>query len=639
MTPSMSAIHPFKFILPLLLLGLASASPQDPADHDEPAPPIAINGAPVSWDEFASWLILIQGPSNVDEFVIERLLEAEAQRQGILGISEQLDEQINTNISRRIEGAFEGEREKWVDELLRLGLTPEIYHAEQLRSLRKALWTNALVPRHRLVTEADARELWEARHGPDGRTMNMSLLNLKIEAPPQPPGTSREENIRMNEAAKEAAFEEARLHLSQLRAGADFGELIREHSDDETTRDRGGSLKEPFSFTRWPGVSRLELAALKVGEYLEPFYNSGGICLLRLDSEEVTPFSEVSASLTEELQLARPDQKESQEYWHSLITDARIEVLPELNRIVSIESPRRDRPVMIIDGEPITRLEYTSWLVARRGRPLMRTFAQHMDVKRRASEAGISVTSIEVEQRVREDLDRQIAMFFDGDREAYLADLAANEVTLDEAMQLSRIRTENIMLAERLIVQERVVTLQDLEREWEDRYGEGGSSFDLRLILRQIPDPEEGALQTDEELREYLAAQSLQIQEFLSGLRERAENGEDFGALARLYSEDAESRDRGGRPAERILLYTLPESVQEELRGLSVGELSGVIEFGGGTFLLFELAGKIHVPLKDVIDELRVELQQRRPSQVQVISQVNSWTQDMLLSPLPGMYP
>ncbi|HIG31382.1 MAG TPA: hypothetical protein EYQ50_27675 [Verrucomicrobiales bacterium] len=43
-------------------------------------------------------------------------------------------------------------------------------------------------------------------------------------------------------AAREAAFEEILEIKRQLDAGADFGDLAREHSDDVSNRDNGGDL-------------------------------------------------------------------------------------------------------------------------------------------------------------------------------------------------------------------------------------------------------------------------------------------------------------------------------------------------------------------------------------------------------------
>lgn len=623
--------------LGLLFPSVTTAAPTQ-VTSESPAPPLSIDGAPIPWDEFAGWLVLLQGRTNAEDFVVEYLLEREAEASGVLVRDADLLATIDENIQRRVDGAFEGDRSLWLAEMERLGQTPETYRAEQLSIARRTLRTDLLVQERRVLTDEEVKALWEDRYGPSGRRMRMSLLFLKITPPPQEPGTTRDENIRRNEEAKEQTFEQARVLLANFRESGNFEELVRLYSQDEASRERGGRLEEPFSFTRWPNAPAEEVRAMKLGSIVGPFYGDGGVCLMRLDSEEVTPFEDVSSELRQLLREAAADQVESQTLWNELRAEAQVELLPELSRPTSVDDPRRERPVLAIDDQAVTRGRFARWLMARRGRPLIRTFIQHREVSKRAAAAGIDISAIQVEERVQTDLANQIQAFHKGDRDAWLAELTANGKTVEDFMHVARLRTAHNLRAEALILKARVVSEDDLRREWEERYGEGGQSLDLRYILRRIPAPAEGTVTTEEEIQEYKDAQTREILSTLSALRERAHNGEDFAALARTYSEEAESRDRGGRPLERVRLYTWPENIQAVIRALSPGEVAAPIDFGGGTFLLVELAGRVLVPFADVEAELRKELEARRPSQVEISSQVNEWTKDMVVLPLPGMY-
>lgn len=604
----------------------------------EHAPPLAIDGAPISWNEFSQWLMPLQGLSNREEFILEQLLLREARRLDVSLDQGGMVAEIEDVIQERINSAFGGDQSLWEEELNRLEQTPEIFRAEKLNLARRTFLTNAILQRTRSISDEQVRDLWEQRHGLDGREMQVSLLFLKITPPPQPPGTTREENIARNEAAKEQALRSAADLRASFQNGTPFESLVREFSNDAPSRERGGKLLESFSLSRWPNAPVEGLRRLQVGQVLEPFYGDGGICLMRLDSVKPTTFASVAAALRDELQNAEADQVESQALWSNLRGNSRTEVHPEMIRVPTLEDPRLERPVLSIDGEPFTREAYATWLMARRGRPLMRTFAQHREVETRARAAGIEISQVEVEARVLEIVDRQIFEFFKGDREDWLAELAANGSSLDDYLQVARIRVRHNLLAETLILSDREITMEDVHRAWEERYGENGQSLDLRYILRRIPPPADGEALSDEERRQYLADQGKIILEFLNQLRERAMNGEDFGALARTYSEESDSRDRGGRRQERIQLHTWPESIQKRLKALQVGEVAEPVEFGGGVFLLVELAGKVEVPLKEVAEALRAELDAQRPTQVNVSSEINSWTMGIHVQALPGMY-
>ncbi|MFT7669888.1 MAG: hypothetical protein ACI8X5_002595 [Planctomycetota bacterium] len=629
----------------IFLLALAPSSVAEPFCQESvtekvPPPALSIDGQPIAWNEYAQWLLLLQGEGNSEEFISNYLVTQAAQEGGITATNEQLLKSVNESVNVRVERAFNGDRNLWVAELERLGQTPEIYFEERLTPARFEFQIDELVKARRIVTDEQVRDLWESRYGPEGRAMQMSLLFLKISAPAQPQGTSRDENIQLSENAKNETFARANKLLANIREQGNFEEMVQEHSGHAASRAKGGKLEGPLVLTAWPGASREGLRALKVGEVLEPFFGDGGVNLLRLGSFTKTLLADVEASLRDELQNMRADQAETAELIKSLdpLGAAAVTLTEEMNRKVSAEKPRSDRPVFQIHNEPVTRRQYSRWLLARRGRPLIRTFAQHRYTLERAHDVGIVLTSVQIEQRVEEDLGRQIELFFKGDRDAWLTNLANDGKTVSSFMHVARIRTAHNLRAEQIILLDRQVSDEDVKREWQDRYGKDGRAMDLRYIMRRIPEPLEGQLTTEAEINAYIAAKTQQGLEFLSELRQRAQNGEDFAALARTYSEEAESRERGGRPMERVKLHEWPEDLQKMLWALKPGEMTVPVEFGMGSFFLIELAGLVHVPLEEAEAELRADLQKRRPGQVEVSSFLNHATRTMQVKALQGMY-
>jgi parvulin-like peptidyl-prolyl isomerase len=125
------------------------------------------------------------------------------------------------------------------------------------------------------------------------------------------------------DAAKKKVMEA----LKKIRAGADFGEVAKEASDDAMTKDKGGDLG---FFRKGVMVPKFEEAvfALKVGELTkEPVRTPFGfhvIKVLEKKEERVKPFDEVKEQIKESLRN-RNTFKARRELVESLKTAAKIE--------------------------------------------------------------------------------------------------------------------------------------------------------------------------------------------------------------------------------------------------------------------------------------------------------------------------
>jgi hypothetical protein len=613
------------------------AAPQAAPLENLPGPPLAIAGEPVPWLEFSTWLVLLQGRANVESFVLEQLLERECRAAEIRLDEAALLATIERDIEERVQNTFGGDPSLWIEELERFDQSPWTFRIERLRGARRQGRIDQLVRRRRVIEAAAVRELWESRYGAGGRRWRVSRLFLRVQPPAPPPGATRDETLELNQRAQQEVLERAQGLHARLLAGADFELMVRELSDDESTRLAGGRLAQLFEPRDWPGLEPGDLGQLALGEVSRPFFSRGGYNLLRLDAVELTPLEEVALELERELAEGPADPLEAEGLCASLLGGARVELLAELDREVLPDRERLERPVLLIDGVPISRFEFSRWLVQERGRPLVRTFMQHRVVARRAAQAGVEPTAVETEQRVQEDLERQIEVFFKGDRQAWLEDLAARGQPLENLLHVARQRARHNLRAERLLLAQRVVPADAVHAAWVERFGLGGHSLDVRYIMLGLPAPAEGSITTDEELRAYVERESRVLMDFLANLRARVQNGEDFDALVRTHSQEPASRDRGGRPPGGFQLHEWPESLQVELRALEVGGVAEPMRLGQ-TFYLFELAGKAHVPLAQVEAELRQELMTRRPGQIEVASWLNQETGPIAVTTLPGMY-
>ncbi len=108
-----------------------------------------------------------------------------------------------------------------------------------------------------------------------------------------------------DDAPKKRTEEEARKKsldvLKQARGGADFVKLVKENSDDETSRDKDGDFAVLRFKDNIPEAIRKAAFALKQGEISEPVAQPGGFYLLRADEVTVQPLEKVHDDLYNQL--------------------------------------------------------------------------------------------------------------------------------------------------------------------------------------------------------------------------------------------------------------------------------------------------------------------------------------------------
>jgi parvulin-like peptidyl-prolyl isomerase len=98
----------------------------------------------------------------------------------------------------------------------------------------------------------------------------------------------------------EAKAKAARL-LAEIRGGADFVKLVKENSDDETSKAKDGDFATLRRNDNIPDAIRAAVFSLKQGEVTEPVRQPNGFYLLRAEEVQYRPLSQVRDEIFTEL--------------------------------------------------------------------------------------------------------------------------------------------------------------------------------------------------------------------------------------------------------------------------------------------------------------------------------------------------
>jgi len=101
------------------------------------------------------------------------------------------------------------------------------------------------------------------------------------------------------------ALAKARRILAEARSGADFVTLVRENSDDETSRAKDGDFDTLRYTDNIPDAFREAVFALKKGEVTEPLKQPNGFYLLRAEDVGARPLAEVRDEIYNDLHSAK----------------------------------------------------------------------------------------------------------------------------------------------------------------------------------------------------------------------------------------------------------------------------------------------------------------------------------------------
>jgi parvulin-like peptidyl-prolyl isomerase len=598
--------------LAALLLALAApaavAQQQEPvAQTPEAGAVMVIDGVPISADEYGRWMIDLFASRMARSFGEQHLVREAAKTGGIELPANAVDASIDAEVGERVEKAFKGDRAAWLDELRRTGWT-EGGHREYRRvEVEPQMLATEMTRQGRVVPEELIRRDWELFYGPEGKEYALSGILIKVEVETLE-NSAREENEARRRRTFALALSRALDVRERALGGEVFAALAREYSDDPTSRAAGGRLDAKFRPPGWNGPFVNSILALGEGAISSPLYAKGGYWIVRVEGVVETKLESVRAMIEQRLIELGPESFEVGATWSRITDGMKVELLPELFDATS--SPERHDPVvgLRVNGEPIDRAVFASWLLRGRGEHYSRTFAEHWLVERRAKELGLSVANDEIESRLRELQQRMIDESHKGSRAAWLAYLAQRGRDESGWRHEWERRVRIDLLCQKILRAERRASETEIVARWQQIFGKEGKWIEARMILVAVEPPQMRSTMTREELEQEISAARDRAQSKAEDLRARIDGGEDFAELARRFSSDDASRERGGKLPGRFRPDQWPEAVSASVMGLAPGALSPALDTGRG-FAVFEVLSSRAVPYEGVAEALRAELE------------------------------
>lgn len=160
-------------------------------------------------------------------------------------------------------------------EVARSGMTAQEYRGEIRRQLLEGKLLELRVKGRVRVTEEAMQEMYEKLQREERKALPYQLqwIVLRVSDSEGPKRTMANQRVTAERIVQAA------------RAGADFNELAREHSDDSATRSKGGDLGRVEPGGMDEAIERVA-ASLDVGQVSAPFRYADAIVIVRLASRD-----------------------------------------------------------------------------------------------------------------------------------------------------------------------------------------------------------------------------------------------------------------------------------------------------------------------------------------------------------------
>jgi parvulin-like peptidyl-prolyl isomerase len=263
-----------------------------------------------------------------------------------------------------------------------------------------------------------------------------------------------------------------------------------------------------------------------------------------------------------------------------------------------------------VNERDITINEYSGYLLELFGKAKLWNLIDRVLVEQQAERRGVHVSAEDVGKLVDDKVEQVIRVLHNGDRAGFVESIQRRQgMNLEEYKEFLRQKKAYELLLERTILRDRVATEEELKREFEDLYGEGGVRYELRHILVRT-----GSTRTGRQGQTPLS--DAEARKKAEKVLEEIQGGADFIDSVKKYSEDRLTRQNDGRiPVYRRRqfgpdFHGAVEQLSNDKR------ISGVVKSRYGYHVIFFIDKKV-TEFKEKREEIEQRLKTKRPSQVE----------------------
>ncbi len=152
-----------------------------------------------------------------------------------------------------------------------------------------------------IITPDDQKKYYEA-HKSEYASAKVKVLYLSFNDNPPKSEDPKAKKIKTSKEAETLAAE----IVKKARGGANFTELVKQYSDDEDSKAKGGDFQpiRPTDNTLPPAI-KSAIFALKAGEVSEPQRQGGGFWIFRLEEFTTQTYDQVKDDIYKTIQDTR----------------------------------------------------------------------------------------------------------------------------------------------------------------------------------------------------------------------------------------------------------------------------------------------------------------------------------------------
>jgi len=175
-------------------------------------------------------------------------------------------------------------------------------YKEMMNSYRMSILMNAEVQKvaSEFPVRVEEQQAYYDQHKTQFEQVTIKIIHISFSSSPSGAADSKKH------LSEDEAKAKAEQLVKEAKAGTDFVKLVKENSDDESTKAKNGDL----SFSRaesanLPEAIRTVALALKPGEVSEPVRQPNGFYIFRGESVSAKPFAEVKDQIFTEMQRVK----------------------------------------------------------------------------------------------------------------------------------------------------------------------------------------------------------------------------------------------------------------------------------------------------------------------------------------------